>query len=131
VTPGLGETDADADADADADVDVEVDADECAEAETDTEPETDALPRCVTDAVGEVLPGDREVVAVDAPDDDEFVCGVGVKVGVAPPPEQAETATATRTAPAAERPTISHAPWVAPGLVRRIFTNPLLECVSD
>lgn len=52
--------------------------------------------------------------------------GVGVKVdGAVPlPVVQAETVTATRTAPAAERPTISHAPWAAAGGVRRIFMNP-------
>jgi hypothetical protein len=55
-----------------------------------------------------------------------LVCGVGVKTDGAdePPPVQADTANARRTAPAAERPAISHAPWAALGLVRRIFMNP-------
>jgi hypothetical protein len=55
-----------------------------------------------------------------------LVCGVGVKTDGTdePPPVQADTANARSTAPAAERPAISHAPWAALGLVRRIFMNP-------
>jgi hypothetical protein len=55
-----------------------------------------------------------------------LVCGVGVKTEGTdePPPVQADTANARSTAPAAERPAISHAPWAALGLVRRIFMNP-------
>ena len=130
VTPGLAETDvvarAEPETDADADAETEAEAEAEDEDETRAEPDADAPPL--------VVDADREAGVVDAPDCelDEFVCGVGVKVDAAPPPpEQAETATATRTAPAAERPAISHAPWVAPGLVRRISTNLLLECVSD
>jgi hypothetical protein len=53
-------------------------------------------------------------------------CGDGVKIDGTdePPPVQAETVTARRTAPAAERPAISHAPRAATGVVRRIFMNP-------
>jgi hypothetical protein len=52
--------------------------------------------------------------------------GVGVKVDGTeePPAVQAETVTARRTAPAAERPAISHASGAATGGVRRIFMNP-------
>lgn len=124
VTPGLAETEVEADAEAEAEAEAEVEA----RAELDVD-----APSRLADADGEV-PGEREAEAEDAPDCElaEFVFGVGVKVDDAPPPpEQAETAITTRTAPAAERPAISHAPWVAPGLVRRIFTNLLLECVSD
>jgi hypothetical protein len=127
VTPGLAETEfvarAESDAEADADGDVEADVEARAELDVDA-------PSRLADAEAEALPGDCEADALDVPVP-ELVFGVGVKVGVAVPPEQAETAIATRTAPAAERPAISHAPWVAPGLVRRIFTNLLLECVSD
>src|SRR6202034_2672369 len=59
------------------------------------------------------------------PDDEACAlgCGVGARTaGTAePPPVQAETVSARRTAPAAERPAISHAPWAATGVVRRIF----------
>ncbi|MGH3263920.1 MAG: hypothetical protein ACRDNS_18230, partial [Trebonia sp.] len=41
-----------------------------------------------------------------------------------PPVVQAETTTATRTAPAAERPAISHAPWAATVGLRRTLMNP-------
>lgn len=134
VTPGLAETDVVARAEPETDADAETEAEAEAEDETRAEPDADAPPLVDTDAPPLVVDADREAGVVDAPDCelDEFVCGVGVKVDAAPPPpEQAETATATRTAPAAERPAISHAPWVAPGLVRRISTNLLLECVSD
>jgi hypothetical protein len=67
-------------------------------------------------------------VRVPVPVDEEcpFVGAVGVKiVGTEdPPPLQAETVSARRTAPAAERPAISHAPGAATGGVRRIFMNP-------
>jgi len=56
-----------------------------------------------------------------------LVCGVGVKIDGTDdelPPVQAETAIATRTAPAAERPAVSHAPWAAMDGARRIFMNP-------
>lgn len=56
------------------------------------------------------------------------VGAVGVKIDGTeepePPPVQAETAITMSTAPAAERPAISHAPGAALGLVRRIFMNP-------
>jgi hypothetical protein len=69
-----------------------------------------------------------EGVRVPVPGDEEcpFVGAVGVEiVGTEdPPPEQAETVSARRTAPAAERPAISHAPGAATGGVRRIFMNP-------
>jgi hypothetical protein len=60
-------------------------------------------------------------------DECPFVWGAGAETDGTeepPPPEQAETATARRTAPAAERPAISHAPGAAPGGVRRIFMYP-------
>jgi hypothetical protein len=52
--------------------------------------------------------------------------GVGVKIDGTdePPPVQAVTVIARRTAPAAERPAITHAPWAVTGVVRRIFMNP-------
>lgn len=57
-----------------------------------------------------------------------LVGAVGVKIDGTeepePPPVQAETAITMSTAPAAERPAISHAPGAALGLVRRIFMNP-------
>jgi hypothetical protein len=53
-------------------------------------------------------------VRVPAPVDEECppVGAVGVKIDGTeePPPVQAETVSARRTAPAAERPAISHAP---------------------
>ena len=59
-------------------------------------------------------------------DDCPLVCGVGVKIDGTDEllPVQAETVMARRTAPAAERPAISHALWAATGWVRRIFMNP-------
>ena len=41
-----------------------------------------------------------------------------------PPPVQAETVTASRTAPAAERPAVSHAPLAVTAGIRHIFMNP-------
>jgi hypothetical protein len=59
-------------------------------------------------------------------EDCPLVWGVGVKIDGTdePPPVQAETVTAKRTAPAAQRPAISHAPWAAMDGVRRIFNEP-------
>jgi len=70
-----------------------------------------------------------EGVRVPALDDEcPLVCGDGTDTEgtgeLLPPPLQAETATARRTAPAAERPAISHAPWAVTDGVRRIFMNP-------
>jgi hypothetical protein len=69
-----------------------------------------------------------EVALADEPVDglDAWPVGEGVRVPVPgdPPPEQAETVSARRTAPAAERPAISHAPGAATGGVRRSFMNP-------
>jgi hypothetical protein len=79
------------------------------------------------------LPDDREawpfgdgVRVPECGPDDGFVGGVGVKiVGTEEPPAvQAEAATAMRTAPAAERPAVSHAPRAPPGPVRRFFMKP-------
>jgi hypothetical protein len=52
--------------------------------------------------------------------------GDGVKIfGTDEPlPVHAATVTPSSTAPAAERPAVSHARWAAPGLVRHIFMNP-------
>jgi hypothetical protein len=52
--------------------------------------------------------------------------GVGVKMDGTDelPPVQAETVTARRTAPAAERPAMRHAPGSPIGGIRRIFMNP-------
>ena len=71
-------------------------------------------------ALADELPDDLDAwpvgdgVRVPAPVDEEWppVGAVGVKIDGTeePPPVQAETVTATRTAPAAERPAISHAP---------------------
>jgi hypothetical protein len=111
----------------------DAEADAWDEPEAWGEPDADAPPRPVAVAAGEELPG-REAWPVGegvrppvcVPADDGLVCGVGVKIDGTdePLPVQAETATATRTAPAAERPTVSHAPWAPPGMVRRIFMNP-------
>jgi hypothetical protein len=96
------------------------------------EPEADAPPPAVEVALDEPL-DDLEASPVGdgvrVPTVDEEcppVWGVGVKVpgNEEPPPEQAETVTARRTAPAAERPAISHAPWAATGGNRSIFMNP-------
>ena len=94
------------------------------------EPEADAPPPAVAVALEEPL-DDLEASPVGdgvrVPTVDEEwppVAGVGVKVGTEePPPVQAETVTARRTAPAAERPAISHAPWAATGGIRRMFMN--------
>jgi hypothetical protein len=95
------------------------------------EPDVDAPARSVPDALGEVLPDDREAESVGDEVVDVPVCGVCVTLdGDEPPAVHAETATATRAAPAAERPTVSHAPRAPLGAVRRIFMT-LLECVSD
>jgi hypothetical protein len=71
------------------------------------------------------------VDGVRVPELDEecpLVGAVGVKTDGTdeplPPPLQAETAAARMTAPAAERPAISHAPGGGTGGVRRIFMNP-------
>ena len=56
---------------------------------------------------------------------DGGVCTGGRTVGDGVgPPVQAETAITIRTAPAAERPAVSHAPWASPGGVSRTFMNP-------
>jgi hypothetical protein len=47
------------------------------------------------------------------------ICGVDELL-----PIQPETVTARRTAPAAERPAISHAPLAATGGIKRTFMNP-------
>lgn len=128
VTDGLGDGDAGAEDDAGAGDDACADTD----GEERDEPDGDVCGEPDADAAAEELPGDREACpvgeAVRAPDcepDCAPVCGVWVKVdGADPPGVQAETAAATRAAPAAERPTVSHAPRAPPGLVRRIFTNP-------
>lgn len=126
VTDGLTE----AEADADAGVDTGVEADTDADAGACGEPDAGAPARRVTDAVGAELPDDRdawpagkEVRALDCGPVCGPVCGLGLEVSVDPPPVQAETATATRTAPAAERPTVSHAPRALPGTVRDIFMS--------
>ena len=103
-----------------------------AEVDAGGEPEADAPPVAVEVALDEPLE-DLEASPVGdgvrVPTVDEecpLVEGDGVKVPGTeePPPEQAETVTARRTAPAAERPAISHAPWAATGGIRRIFMNP-------
>jgi hypothetical protein len=98
------------------------------------EPDADAPPRAGADALVDDPPDAREDPpagdGVRVPwwlDDCPFVWGVGGEIDGTeepPPPEQAETITARRTAPAAERPAISHAPGAATGGVRRIFMNP-------
>jgi hypothetical protein len=97
------------------------------------EPDADAPPRAVADEVAGERPDDREAWpsgdGVRVPswlDGCPCVGGVGAEIDGTeePPPEQAETVTARRTAPAAERPAISHAPGAATGGVRRIFMYP-------
>ena len=97
-------------------------------------PEAEAPPRAVEVALADERVDDLEAwplgdgVRVPVPVDEECPLpgAVGVKiVGTEdPPPVQAETVSARRTAPAADRPAISHAPWAATGRVRRIFMNP-------
>jgi hypothetical protein len=122
VTVGFGVTEWDARGESEA----------RAEPEACGEPDADALPRPVEVAVAEA-PDDLEDWPVGdgvrVPDwlgDCPLVWGVGVKIDGTdePPLVQADTVTASRTAPAAERPAISHAPWAATGGVRRIFMNP-------
>jgi len=93
---------------------------------------TDAPGRLGAEACGELL-GDRvpwppvgDGVRVPAcVSDDGGVCTGGRTVGDGVgPPVQAETAITIRTAPAAERPAVSHAPWASPGGVSRTFMNP-------
>jgi len=114
--------------------------DACDEAEDETEAcgdsDADAPPRPGADELADELADerpDREAWpagdGVRVPwwlDDCPFVWGAGAEIDGTeePPPEQAETVTARRTAPAAERPAISHAPGAATGGVRRIFMNP-------
>jgi hypothetical protein len=146
VTDGLADGDAGAEAEPDgwaaaaaaAEAEAEADdgtceeagADACEEAGVRGEPDAETPPGCVA---GAVLPDERAGCPVGdgvrVPDGeplvDALVCGVGVKVdGAELPLVQAETAIATRTAPAAERPTVSHAPRASPGTARNIFMNP-------
>jgi hypothetical protein len=101
----------------------------------DTEADARGVLDVLACAVGDVLapsvlvdeaPPDGDGVRVAADEVVVLVDGVGVKTDGTdePPPVQAETVTATSTAPAAERPAISHAPRAALGLARRIFMNP-------
>lgn len=126
-----------AEVDACAEAEAEDEAEACDEAEDEAEacgePDADAPPRAGADVPGEDPPGAREDPpagdGVRVPgwlDDCPFAGGVGVKIDGTeePPPPQAETVTARRTAPAAERPAISHAPGAATGGVRRIFMYP-------
>jgi hypothetical protein len=107
-----------------------------ADAEADAEAVARAVLESLARAVGDV-PALAVLVVEEAPSDGDgarladdvavpLAGGVGVKTDGTdePPPVQAETATAMSTAPAAERPAISHAPWAARGLVRHIFMNP-------
>ena len=105
----------------------------CGELEVCAELGAEAPVLVVAEACGEVV-GDRvpwprvgDGVRVPAcVSDVGGVCGEGGKTvgdGVGPP-VHAETATVMRTAPAADRPTASHAPRVSPGGVSRIFMNP-------
>ena len=122
-----------------AELDARAELDACAELDEDAwgEPEAEAPPRAVEVALEdelEELEDDLDAcpvgdgVRVPAPVEEECppVGAVGVKIdGTEEPPlVQAETVTARSTAPAAERPAISHAPWAATGGVRRIFMNP-------
>jgi hypothetical protein len=96
-------------------------------------PDADAPPRPGADVLADDPPDAREDPpagdGVRVPwwlDDCPLVEGVGAEIdGTEEPlPLQAETVTARSTAPAAERPAISHAPGAATGGVRRIFMNP-------
>jgi hypothetical protein len=122
VTVGLGVAEEDACGESEA----------CAEFEACGESDADADAPLRPVAVAEA-PVDLEdwpvgdgVRVPDWLEDCPLVWGVGVKIDGTdePPPVQADTVTASRTAPAAERPAISHAPWAATGGVRRIFMNP-------
>jgi hypothetical protein len=93
------------------------------------EPDADAPPWPVDDVAGA---GDREAWPVGDGvrvagwlEDGPLAGAEGGKIDGAeePPPVQAETVTARRTAPAAERTAISHAPWPATGGGRRSFMN--------
>jgi hypothetical protein len=104
----------------------------CAGLDACAEVDADAPAWLVVEACAEV-PGDREPSPVgdgvrvpECVSDEGGVCTEGVKiVGVdEAPPVQAETVTAMRTAPAAERPAVSHTPRVSPGGVSRIVMNP-------
>ncbi len=86
-------------------------------------------------ALAEEPPDDLEAwpvgdgVRVPAPVEECPLAGTdGVKIDgtdvAEPPPVQAETVTARRTAPAAERPAVSHAPLAATAGIRHIFMNP-------
>jgi hypothetical protein len=111
----------------------------CDEAEDEAgacgEPDADAPPRPGADVLADDPPDAREDPppgdGVRVPwwlDDCPLVWGAGAEIDGTeeppPPPLQAETVTARSTAPAAERPAISHAPGAATGGVRRIFMNP-------
>jgi hypothetical protein len=122
-----------ADAAPEADADPEAGADVCvcgvpeAEALADADLPVDGV--VVAGCVVEELPpaGDGVWVAdcVAEPDDD--VSGVGVKVDGTEEPlaVQADTVTASRTAPAARRPAVSHAPRDgAAGVLSRMFMDP-------
>jgi len=107
--------------------------DACDEVDVWGEPDADALPWPVADVPGDEPPEVRETWPVGdgvrvpgSLDDCPLVWGVGVKIDGTDEllPVQAETVMASRTAPAAERPAISHALWAATGWVRRIFMNP-------
>jgi hypothetical protein len=103
--------------------DEEVDV--CGELDADAPPEADLLGDEPPE-VRETWPVGDGVRVPGSPGDCPLACGVGVKIDGTDEllPLQAETVTARRTAPAAERPAISHALWAATGWVRRIFMNP-------
>ena len=119
---GVLEAEARADVVAGADVRAVLDA----EARADADVPGDAVP--VAGRVAEDRPpagdGVRVAGCVSGPVDE--VSGVGVKVDGTeePPAVQAETAIVSTTAPAARRPTASHASRVAAGVVSRIFMDP-------
>ena len=89
-----------------------------------------AAAELVAEACGEVMDGRGAWPFGDGVRVPECGCDVGgvcggktVGDGVGPP-VHAETATRIRAAPAAERPAVSHAPWVSAGGVSRSFMNP-------
>jgi hypothetical protein len=121
--------------DACAELDAWAELDACAELDAWAEPEEEAPPRAVEVAPAEEPSDDLEAwpvgdgVRVPAPVEECPLVGTdGVKIDgtdvAEPPPVQAETVTASRTAPAAERPAVSHAPLAVTAGIRHIFMNP-------
>jgi hypothetical protein len=126
VWVGLGVDEADACGEPEDEAEAWDELDACGDPDADTP--SLLVEVALADAPSDVLDPWPEGDGVRVPDCVVELCplGDGVKIDGTDEPllVQAETVTARRTAPAAERPAISHALWAATGGIRRIFMNP-------